>query len=212
MQESIDSVLGDSKKENGKTTRRFTESLDLQVTLKGYDPQKDKRFSGAMRLPRMCRPKYRVCIIGDAFHQDQAVKLGIPNKNVDDLKKLNKNKKLVKKLCREADAFLASDSLIKNIPRIVGPGMNRAGKFPTAIQPGDNLREKIDEIRSTVKFQLKKVLALGVCIGHVQMSSEDVRVNLTIAINFLVSLLKKGWQNIRTIHLKSTMGKSHKLY
>ena len=32
------------------------------------------------------------------------------------LKKLNKNKKLVKKLAKKYDAFLASESLIKRIP------------------------------------------------------------------------------------------------
>ena len=46
------------------------------------------------------------------------------------LKKLNKNKKLIKKLAKEYDAFLASPALIKQIPKIVGPGLNKAGKFP----------------------------------------------------------------------------------
>ena len=43
----------------------------------------------------------------------------------DDLKKLNKNKKLIKKLARKYDAFVASDSLIKQIPRLLGPGLSK---------------------------------------------------------------------------------------
>jgi large subunit ribosomal protein L10Ae len=43
----------------------------------------------------------------------------------DDLKKLNKDKKKVKKLAKGYDAFLASDSLIKQIPRLLGPGLNK---------------------------------------------------------------------------------------
>jgi hypothetical protein len=31
-------------------------------------------------------------------------------------------------------AFLASDSVIKQIPRLLGPGLNKAGKFPSPIQ------------------------------------------------------------------------------
>jgi large subunit ribosomal protein L10Ae len=27
-----------------------------------------------------------------------------------------------------------------------------------------------------------------------------------MAINFLVSLLKKNWQNVKSLHIKSTMG------
>lgn len=29
---------------------RFTESVELQISLKNYDPQKDKRFSGTVRF------------------------------------------------------------------------------------------------------------------------------------------------------------------
>ena len=45
--------------------------------------------------------------------------------SADDLKKLNKNKKLIKKLARKYDAFIASESLIKQIPRLLGPGLSK---------------------------------------------------------------------------------------
>lgn len=40
-------------------------------------------------------------------------------------------------------AFLASDSVIKMIPRLLGPGLNKAGKFPTLIGQADNLESKV---------------------------------------------------------------------
>lgn len=49
--------------------------------------------------------------------------------DVEGLKKLNKNKKLVKKLAKKYHAFLASESVIKQIPRLLGPGLNKAGKW-----------------------------------------------------------------------------------
>ena len=39
--------------------------------------------------------------------------------------RLNKNKKLVKKLAKKYDAFLASEALIKQIPRLLGPGLSK---------------------------------------------------------------------------------------
>eukprot|EP00992_Anisonema_acinus_P000378 TRINITY_DN10132_c0_g2_i1.p1 TRINITY_DN10132_c0_g2~~TRINITY_DN10132_c0_g2_i1.p1 ORF type:complete len:239 (+),score=77.28 TRINITY_DN10132_c0_g2_i1:55-717(+) len=212
LNQAVDDILRFSHTKKGHPKRRFAESVELQVNLKNYDTQKDKRFSGSIKLPRLARPRYRVCVIADAFHEEQAEKFGVAHLSVEDLKKLNKNKKLVKKMCRTADAFLASDSLIKTIPRIVGPHMNRAGKFPTAISQGDDLVAKVDEIKSTIKFQLKKVLCMGVCVGHVEMSGDDLRLNITLAINFLVSLLKKNWQNLKSVHIKSTMGKPHRIY
>jgi ribosomal protein L1 len=52
----------------------------------------------------------------------------------DDLKKLNKNKKLIKKLARKYDAFVASDTLIKQIPRLLGPGLSK-GMQPYVLYP-----------------------------------------------------------------------------
>lgn len=49
----------------------------------------------------------------------------ITDMSVDDLKKLNKNKKLVKKLAKKYDSFLASEALIKQIPRLLGPGLSK---------------------------------------------------------------------------------------
>jgi large subunit ribosomal protein L10Ae len=70
---------------------------------------------------------------------------------------------------------------------------------------------------------------LGVAVGHVQMSDDQVlgnvmlgmclggfllfrHANPPLAINFLVSLLKKNWQNIKSLHIKSTMGTPVRLF
>ncbi len=50
------------------------------------------------RLRHIPRPKMRVCVLGDASHCDEANAAGFPCMDVDALKKLNKDKKLVKKL------------------------------------------------------------------------------------------------------------------
>lgn len=36
--------------------RNFLETVELQIGLKNYDPQRDKRFSGTVKLPRVPRP------------------------------------------------------------------------------------------------------------------------------------------------------------
>lgn len=41
--------------------RKFKETIELQVGLKNYDPQKDKRFSGTVKLPYTPRPSMKVC-------------------------------------------------------------------------------------------------------------------------------------------------------
>ena len=118
--------------------------------------------------------------------------------------------------CRRAakkyHQFVASEALIKQIPRLLGPGLNKAGKFPTLVQQNEDLSTKVDEIKATIKFQLKKVLCLNVAIGHCGMEQSQILENIKLAINFLVSLLKKNWQNVKVLYIKSTMGKAQRLY
>merc|ERR1711978_73193 len=187
LYEQVAEMIQASKDKN----RKFTESVELQVMLKNYDPQKDKRFSGTVKLPHVARPKYTVCVLGNQAHIDEAKANNIPYMSVDDLKKLNKDKKLVKKLAKKYDAFLASDSLIKQIPRLLGPRLNKAGKFPTMLTHSDDMEGKVNDIRSTVKFQMKKVLCLAVAVGNVGMTEDDLAQNIFLGVNFLVSLLKK---------------------
>ncbi len=71
-----------------------------------------------------------ICILADAADIDRAKQIDLEYMSVDDLKKLNKNKKLVKKLAKKYDAFLSSEALIKQIPRLLGPGLSK-GKFYT---------------------------------------------------------------------------------
>merc|ERR1711862_926321 len=212
LYDSIEAMLKQAAGEEGGKKRNFTESVELQIMLKNYDPQKDKRFSGTVKLPHVARPNFKVCVLGNQAHIDQAIANNIPHMSVDDLKKLNKDKKLVKKLAKQYDAFLASDSLIKTIPRILGPGLNKAGKFPTMVTHSEPLASKVDEIKATIKFQMKKVLCLSVAVGHVQMTQDELYQNISLAVNFLVSLLKKNWQNVRALYVKSSMGPPQRIF
>merc|ERR1719330_527098 len=167
LSDAIDQILAYSSGEtvtiNGEEVpgkkRNFVETVELQINLKNYDPQRDKRFSGTFKLPTVPRPNLKCCVLGNAVHCEQAARIEVDSMSVEDLKKLNKNKKLVKKLARRYDFFLASANMIKQVPRLLGPGLTKAGKFPTLL-----------------------------------------------AANVLASLLKKQWQNIGSMYLKSTMG------
>ena len=92
--------------------RKFKETVELQIGLKNYDPQKDKRFSGTVKLPYTPRPQMKVCVLGDHRHCEEAKAMGVDAMSVEDLKKLNKNKKLVKKLgeCQRAGNMSVSVS------------------------------------------------------------------------------------------------------
>jgi len=197
--------------------RHFTETVELQIGLKNYDPQKDKRFSGSIKLPNITKATYKLCVLGDEKHCDEAKRFGLPFLNMDELKKYgnmkkDQQKKAVKKLANKYNSFLASESIIRQVPRLLGPGLNKANKFPLLITHTESMEDKVKDLKCTVRFQLKKVLCIGVAVGNVVLKPNELSINIQMAVNFLVSLLKKGWQNIKSLNIKSTMGKVHRIY
>jgi Ribosomal protein L1p/L10e family len=114
LKESIRSIFHDQKK------RKFTETIELQIGLKNYDPTKDKRFSGSLQLPHPCKANMKFCLLGTELDCDKAEALGLEFKNVEMMKAYKKNKKVIKRMAKSYDAFLASQTLIRQIPRLLG--------------------------------------------------------------------------------------------
>ena len=204
MDESID-LLNEKHK-----ARKFKETVELQVLLKDYDPQRDKRFSGSVALPFVPRPRLRICLIGDAAHLDEVDKDKVPidKVNVDFLTKFNKDKKLIKKWAKKYHLLLATDTLIKTVPKLVGPVLNRINRFPQVVNKATPLAAQVQNYKKTIKFQLKKVLTLNLAIGNQDLKKEELSKNVLQAMNFLCSLTKKGWQNIKSVYIKYTMSPS----
>lgn len=47
---------------NRASVCRFVETVELQISLKNYDPQKDKRFSGTVRFDlSLFHPTFSLC-------------------------------------------------------------------------------------------------------------------------------------------------------
>ncbi|PIA46546.1 hypothetical protein AQUCO_01500234v1 [Aquilegia coerulea] len=151
LREAITQV---TREANEKKRNYFIETVEFQIGLnKNYDPQKDKRFSGSVKLPHIPRPKMKICMLGDTQN-------------------LNKNKKLVKKLAKIYHAFLASK-----------------GRFST-----------------------EKGLCMGVVAGNLGMYEKQIFQNVQLSVNFLVSLLKRNWQNVMCLYPKSSMGKPFQIF
>jgi len=194
--------------------RKFRQTVELQVGIKDYDPQKDKRFVGTVVLPNNPRPKMKICFIADEKHADEAKAAELDSVDVvsmDFLKKFNKDKKLIKAWAKKYSLLLATDALVKKIPAVLGPVLNRIGMFPAPVTKNDPIAQKILTVRSSVKWQLKKVTNLNVAIGNQDMNDEQLRANIVMSLNFLASLMKKQWHNMKSINIKMTMGPSIKL-
>jgi len=208
--EKMKSAIHEMLTTNRKKERKFKETIDLQIGLKDYDINKDKRFQGVVKLPFVVRPRLKICVIADAVHSEQCKKDNIDFITTDSLSKKvdpnDKKGKQLKKWCRHYKILFVSESIVGQLPKLGGKFFSKWGKFPFVIKGSEQVKAKVDEQLASVKFQLKKVLCLAVAVGNVDMTEEQIRQNLTMTINFLISLLKKGWNNIKSLYIKTTMG------
>ena len=81
----------------------FEQSYGTYLTLMNFSP----------RLKHIPKPKMKVCILGDQMHIDEAKENNLPCMSADDLKKLNKDKKLVKKLGKSNCDFITLADIMK---------------------------------------------------------------------------------------------------
>lgn len=84
----------------GRATRQAGEkdSDRLNRLVCPYGHLVDRSLAPSRRLPHVPRPRMSICILADAADIDRAKLIELEYMSVDDLKKLNKNKKLVKKV------------------------------------------------------------------------------------------------------------------
>ena len=88
------------------------------------------------------------------------------------MKAFKKNAKKIKKWASKYQIILASQKLIRTVTKTMGRQLNRCGKVPIPIREGESIAEKHEEMKRTIKFQLKKVIDLGVAVGKVGMTED----------------------------------------
>jgi len=196
--------------------RKFTETIELQVGLKGFDPARDKRLNANVLLPQAPKTSYKICLFGNENQCDEAAEDGIPHKNMAELKAFKRNKKLVKKMAKSYDAFVASSTLLKKIPRLLGPTLQKLGKFPFPVGPGESVAGKVEEVKRTVKGAIKFKVGMPMCmsfaVANVTHTEDEIELQIITIMNYLTSIFKKGWQNVKRVHIKTTMGAPVKIY
>ncbi|KAI4585612.1 hypothetical protein MJG53_005846, partial [Ovis ammon polii x Ovis aries] len=83
-------------------------------------------------------------------------------------------------------------SLFKQVPQILGHRLNNIGEFPSLLTHNENMMARVEDVKSMIKFQMKKMLYLSVAVGHVKMMDDELVYNIHLALNFLMSLHKKN--------------------
>ncbi|KAH7933499.1 hypothetical protein HPB49_013248 [Dermacentor silvarum] len=208
LNESINKVIEESARRN----RKFVETVEMQIALKNMNPHKVKPASGTFRLKHSMKPNFQVCVIGDKEHCEEARANGVDFVDLETVQRMKRQPSFARKIIKKYDGFLGSTTILNEVTNVVGPMLKKRGKLPLPLRHGDCLPEKVHEVKTTMRIQMKRVLWLALSVGNVKMAPEMLAENINEAIKSLLTLLKKDWQNVKSLHIKSTMGSPQRIY
>jgi len=192
--------------------RKFAQSLDVVLTLKDVDPKKnDLNINETVFLPHPAAVPAKVCFIGSG---DLAVRA--KNAKADavidpsQLENYAGSKKEAKKLARAYDFFLADTALMPRIGKILGQFMGPKGKLPTPVPPNASVENMIQRMRTASRVRSRGSLGVMARAGDASLSDANLAENVLAIVQAMVKKLPNGDRNIKTIMVKTTMGKPAK--
>ncbi|UCD02905.1 MAG: 50S ribosomal protein L1 [Candidatus Aenigmatarchaeota archaeon] len=197
-------------KENSKP-RKFAQTWDLIFNLRELDLKKpENRLNLELFLPEGLGRELKTLGIGDSLFSDakKHADLAITK---DEIPKLAKDKKKLKKLASEYDWWFGEAPLMPMIGKELGVVLGARGKMPKPVPPKINLEGLLKRAKSSVKIRLLNAPVIQIAVGNESMPEDKVIRNIEAAINFVEENLPKGKNNLRNVSLKLTMGKPVKL-
>ena len=203
--------LAKKGKEQAKETK-FIQSVEVMISLKEVDPKKtDLNINEIVYLPHPVSKQARLCFIGSG---DLAVRAKNAKANLvmdpSQLENYGGSKRDAKKLARSYDFFLADTALMPRIGKVLGQALGPKGKIPTPVPPNSPIEAMINRMRTAVRIRSRGSLGIMAKVGDSKLSEPEIADNIVAVVNAVSKKLPNGDKNIRTIMVKTTMGKPAK--
>lgn len=200
------------KKLREEEPRKFTQTIELIVKIKGFNPKKDADINMFVQLPKRHKQS-KVCAFLGSELIDKSEKCDkvLSDKQLDAL-----TDEEAIKIAREFDFFLAQIQLMpllaKKLGRILGP----LGKMPNpkrgqVLNPKSDVNVIAEKLKNSVKVASNKQNAITTILGNEKMSDDELIKNAEIILNSIKNAIHSTQINIDHIKIKTTMGKPIKI-
>ncbi len=205
--ESIKQAREKSKKRN------FSQSIELIVNLRDIDMKKPEgKIQERIELPHAVGKQTKICVFASGELALKAKKAGADLvMERRELEALAGDKKRRKALAQTYDFFIAEAPFMPLIGKILGSALGPKGRMPTPVPPTANIAEHIKKYRKTVMVRLRGQPVLQCRIGTDEMPEEQVVENIQAVLGRLEGKLKRGFRNVESIYVKTTMGSPVKI-
>jgi large subunit ribosomal protein L1 len=193
--------------------RRFEQSIEMIVNLREVDMKRpENRINLRVQLPnRVGAQRILVFASGDlALRARRAGADGVIEPS--ELDGLAKDKKETKKRLKNFDVFVSEAPLMPTVGRVVGPVLGPSGKMPTPVPPQAPIDSIIDRERKTIIVRSKDKPQVQCVVGNAGMGDDKIAENIEVVLVNLTRALKRGLANVRSVHLKLSMGPAIKFF
>jgi large subunit ribosomal protein L1 len=202
IKKAVEKALGDKKE------RKFTESFDLHIGLKGVDlKDPSKRFRVEVLLPHKLTKDVRLCVIADEATLTKAKTAGVKNTlNETELEDLVRNPSEAKTFIDGIDYFLAIPQMMATVGRLLGRFLGPAGKMPAVMPPQADVNDFVTRYGRTCRVRLRQNP-----VAMEDMSIDQIVDNVRTILSEVENRMEQGANNIRNMFVKTTMGPAIKI-
>lgn len=183
--------------------KKFAQSIDLLISLKGIDPKKDN-ISTIIHIPNKIKDK-KVCgfLINNTNLVKTITKLDFPR---------YKDKKTLKNLVKQFDFFIAVAPLMPAVATTFGKALGPTGKMPSpqlgilANEEEKTIRDLLERIDNSLKIRVKEA-SVKISVGKEDMEDSKIIQNIQEVYKGIVNALPIKKDNVRKVMIKLTMSK-----
>jgi large subunit ribosomal protein L1 len=190
--------------------RNFAESVELAINLKNLDMSQPKyRVDEEILLPNGLGKDLKIAVFAKGEVGLQAKEAGCDYVfTEEDINDLADDKSRARSIANECDFFIAEVQYMPLIGKTLGAILGPRGKMPVPLTPDKNVADMIKSSKNSIRIRSKDKLTFHVAVGRRDMDAERIAENIEIIVNRVESALDKGKQNLKSIYVTTTMGKS----
>jgi len=190
--------------------RNFKQSIDLIIAMKGLDlkkPEHQVDVFSEMHYPRGKKIKVCALVSNEIVSRTKEV-----FDNVVPESEFSKyqDKRVVKKLAREYDFFVAQSNIMPKVAGAFGRYLGPKGKMPNpkagcVVTPDTNFKALYEKLQKMIRISVKVAPFFQCLVGKDDMPDEQVAENILTIYNSLVHALPSEENNVKSTYLKMTM-------
>ena len=192
---------------NERKERKFTESVELAMNIKDVDlANPANRINEEIVLPKGRGRQMKVGVFAGGETALQAKEIAdtvITPEMIDDLAD---DKRQARKLANQHSFFVAETKLMATIGKVLGIVLGPRGKMPKPLPPNADLSRIVESLRSTITVRSKDRPTFHAPLGTTDMSVEDLAANAETVLKRVTGKLERGYQNVASVYVKTTMG------